>query len=336
MTPLERLFWQRLQRRVAGLSPEIARAVLQAFAVLRDAVSEAEYAAMISRGDVEAVVRSIDPQTIDRAFAPVRRSIYNQVVDGVIYHARDIPKAQSFGLQFNVLNPRMIDAVRGLDTKVVQGLAEDVQQLVRQVAERGIRAGVNPRAVARELRAAIGLGPTQEIEVENFRRALQERDVAKIKSYLKRDRRFDKRIERGDYGDVEIEKWTGIYRKRRIALNAETNALTSALDAQKMAQRMAWESAIERGIYLREDVLKRWSGTLDERERDLHLRQEGETIGFDEAFSLTGEIVPGEKTYRCRCLARYGVNMKRRPPSAVGRTAAALEVARRARQAVSL
>ncbi len=332
MTPLEKLFWQRLQRRVAGLSPEIARAVLKAFAVLRDSVSEAEYAAMISRGDVEAVVRRIDPQTIDRAFAPVRRSIYDQVVDGVIYHARDIPKAQSFGLQFNVLNPRMVDAVRALDTKVVEGLTEDVRQILRQVTERGITAGVNPRAVARELRAAIGLGPAQESQVDNFRRALVERDVAKIKTYLKRDRRFDSRIERGDYGDAEIEKWTGIYRKRRIAQNAETNAITAALDAQKLAQRMAWESAIERGLYAREDVLKRWSGTLDERERELHLRQEGETVGFDEPFTLTGEIIPGQSTYRCRCSARYSVTLKRRPPKGVGSSPQQLAAARLARQ----
>lgn len=336
MTPLERLFWQRLQRRVAALAPEIARAVLKAFAILRDSINEAEYARLIARGDVEAVVRQLDAQTIDRAFAPVRQSIYTQVVDGVVYHARDIPKAQGFGVAFNVLNPRMIDAVRRLDTVAVQALAEDLRLVVRQVVTRGIEAGTNPREMARELRRAVGLGASQEQQVANFRRALIDRDAAKVRRYLLRDRRFDSRIARGDYGDVEIEKWTDVYRKRRIAQNAETEARTMALQSQKLAQRLSWESAIERGIVARTDVLKRWVGTLDERERPEHLAMEGETVGFDEPFSWEGQQIPGESDYNCRCLARYSTTIRRQPKRGIDRTAAALDAARRARQAVSL
>ena len=329
VTAFERLFWQRLQRRVAALEPEIARAILRAFDAIRASLGGERFADLIARGDTLEIGRLLDDRLLDQAFAPVRQAIYTQTVEGVTFHAREIPKAQGAGIGFNVLNPRMIDAIRALDTKVVQALKADVREVVQQVVERGIRDGVNPRRVARDLRAAVGLGPSQEREVENFRRALVERDAAKVRRYTKRDRRFDRRIARGDYGDAEIEKWTEIYRKRRIALNAETNARTAALDAQKAAQRLSWESAIERGIVRREDLMKRWAGTLDERERPEHLAMEGETVQFDEPFS-NGQALPGDTEYNCRCLALYSTRYKRQPARPVRGDLASARVARQA------
>ncbi len=309
----------------------MARAIVRAFEILRDEVSESEFAHLVSTGNLAEIQRRFDNLVVDKAMAPVRRAIYNQVVDGVIYHARDIPKAQSAGIQFNVLNPRMIEAIRGLDTKVVQAMAVDLRATMRQVVQRGIEAGTNPRAVARDLRASIGLGPTQEQQVQNFRQALIDRDVAKVRTYLKRDKRFDSRIARGDYTAADIEKWTDIYRKRRIALNAETIARTATLDAQKLAQRMSWESAIERGIVDRASLMKRWTGVLDSRERPEHRAQEGETVGFDEPFG-TGEQIPGQASYNCRCTVTYSTRLKRSGPRPVAKDAASLEAARKARQ----
>lgn len=331
MTALEKLFWQRLQRRVAALEPEVARAILRAFAILRDEVSESEFTALVARGDLGEIERRFNAVVLDKAMAPVRRAIYTQTVDGVVYHGRDIPKAKGLGIQFNVLNPRMVDAVKALDTKVVQGMATDLRATLRQVAQRGIEAGTNPRVVARELRASIGLGPTQEGWVQKFRQALIDRDVAKIRTYRLRDKRFDSRIARGDYGDAEIEKWTDRFRRSHIAHNAETLARTATLDAQKLAQRMAWESAIERGIVNRAEVMKRWVGTLDDRERPAHLAMEGETVQFDEQFS-NGQQIPGDTEYNCRCLARYGTHLKRQAAKPVRRTPQQLAAARASRQ----
>lgn len=332
MSPFERLFWQRLQRRVASLEPEIARAILKAFAAIRETMTDQAFADLIARGDAFGVSRLLNDEVLERAFAPVRQALYNQTVDSVVYWGKDIPKAQGLGVQFNVLNPRMIDAIRRLDTKVVQELKTDVRAVVQQVVERGLREGVNPRAMARDLRKVVGLGASQEQQVANFRQALIDRDAAKVRTYLLRDKRFDKRIARGDYTDADIEKWTEIYRKRRIAQNAETNARTAALDSQKAAQRMSWESAIERGIVKREDLMKRWAGTLDARERPSHLAMEGETVQFDERFS-NGQDLPGDTEYNCRCLAMYSTRYKRQPArGVVGSLAETL----RARQAVNI
>lgn len=316
MTPFERLFWQRLQRRVATMEPAIARAIVRAFESLRSSLSDEQFARLLINGALspDDILRS---EAMDRAFAQVRRAILTQTVDGVQYHAKDIPGvgakgAEQLGIAFGTLNPRVITAVQTIDTKVIQSLQDDIRATLRQVVQRGLETGVNPRVMARDLRASIGLGPTQEQQVANFRRALEQRDAAKALGYMKRDKRFDRRIARGDYGPDEIEKWTDVYRKRRIALNAETLARTAALDAQKQAQRLAWESAIDRGIVDRGSLVKRWVGTLDDRERPEHVALEGETVGFDELWS-NDQMVPGDDEFNCRCVARYSTTLRKTP-----------------------
>lgn len=331
MTPAEALFWHRLQRRVATLEPDLARDILRAFEYIRAHISETDFARLVAANDPLAAARLLDDQLLDRAFAPLRDRLYRQTSDGVRFFARDLPIANvsRAGIMFDVLNPRMIAAIRALDTKVIEGLKGDVRATVIQVVERGLKDGVNPRTVARELRASIGLGAAQDKQVANFRAALEARDAAKAKSYLLRDRRYDKMIARGDASPAQLEKMVDIYRKRRIAQNAETVARTAALDAQKQAQHLSWQSAIDRGIVDPATLLKRWVGTLDSRERELHLQQEGETIGFDEAFSLTGEVLPGESTYNCRCLLSYSTRTQRRPPQGVSGNLATARQARR-------
>jgi hypothetical protein len=215
-----------------------------------------------------------------------------------------LPRARELVGVFDVLNPRVIDAVRALDDKVTAALKADVREMVRGAVERGLVEGVNPRTSARSIRQAVGLGPTQEQQVRNFRRALETGDVAKALGYEKRDRRFDARIRRGELTPAQIDQMVDIYRKRRIALNAESVARTAALDSVKGAQRLSWDSAIARGIVDRDRLRKQWVTTLDGRERPLHHRLNGTVVGYDETFP-TGDIVPGQSEWNCRCIARY-------------------------------
>jgi hypothetical protein len=334
MTPAEAVFWRRLMRRVALLEPDMVRPVFKALEILRGVVSEASFTRLIVAGDTEGALALLDDAIKAGALSPVSAEVARQTQGAVATFGKvlPLPASETAGIVFNVLNPRMVDAVRALDTKVVQVLTDDVKATVRQVTERGIRAGVNPRETARSLRDVIGLGPTQEKEVDNFRAALEGRDGRNPFDYAKRDRRFDASIRKGTLTPAQIDKQVDIYRKRRIALNAETVARTAALDAQKAGQRMAWESAIERGIVERGDLLKRWAGTLDSRERQSHLDMEGETVGCDDLFS-NGQLVPGDTEYNCRCLAVYFV--RRAAPAPKRTIPASPTVARTARPAAS-
>lgn len=310
MTPSEVRFWHRVQRRASLASPEIAAVILRAFTILRDQMGEAAFVRVIETRDVDALIRAVlSPRVLDLAFAPVRERLYRTTSTALPYFVRELPAAGKINgeiaVHFNVLNPKVLDAIRALDTRVVARLQDEVRATVRQVVERELAAGTHPRAMARSLRGAIGLAPNQEAAVANFRAALEAGDFAKARTYTLRDRRFDPRLRSGNVLTADqIDRMVEVYRQRFVGWNAEVNARTAALDANKLAQHLAWEGAIARGIVDGDTLTKTWSGVLDTRERPEHVAMEGETVAFDAPFS-NGEMLPGDSTYGCRCLPRY-------------------------------
>jgi hypothetical protein len=306
MTPAERAFWQRANRRAATQQPEIQQAMLRAFQIIRESLSDAELERIVASGAIDQLfVRVLTEAVLDRAFIPLRQRIRQATERQVKFAAADLPGRGKvngqISVSFDVLNPKVIEAVRALDTKVVQTLKSDVVDVVRAHVENGLRDGVNPRVVARELGQVIGLAPNQEAAVRNFRKLLEDGDPDALVRKL-RDRRFDSTVRRGALGPEQIEKMTDAYRRRMIAFNAETNARTASLDSMRAGQRLSWQSAIDSGIVDGSRLVKRWSGVLDARERPEHVAMEGETVPFDQPFS-NGEMTPGESTYNCRCIA---------------------------------
>lgn len=314
MTKQEREFWLRVQRRVNGLTPEIASAILRGFVYLRKVMPERELAFIVSRGDIDTLIHVVlGERVLDAAFAPVRQAVQGSIVSNARYLVRDIPinKAaqQTVGLGFNMLNPRIIDAVRILDTRVMQTLKNDVRETVRAFVENGLRDGASPRSVARDIRQVVGLGPNQEKAVSNFRKMLETGDREALKRLL-RDKRFDRTLLKAlgkdgtGLSSEQIVKMTEAYRKRMIAFNAETNARTAALQSMQLGQRLSMEEAIANGALDRSRLMKRWVGVMDSRERPSHRVMEGQTVPFDQPFS-NGQMIPGEEEYNCRCLARH-------------------------------
>lgn len=302
----------RLLRAAALLQPELNGALLRGIDRLLEAVPESAIVAALESGGAAAVVALFDEATIAAAFGTVAPAIAEAVREAAQAAARDLPRARELTGVFNVLNPRVVESVREINTKVMRSLTDSVRATVRQNAERGLVEGVNPRTSARAIRSVIGIGPTQEQQVQNYRRALEQGDAAKALTYAKRDRRFDGTVRKGNLSAAQIERMTDIYRKRRIALNAASVSRTAALDAVRSAQRLSWEAAADRGIVERDLLRKQWIATQDARTRDEHEALHLSVVGFDEAFA-NGEVTPGESTYSCRCVARY---FQARPPRA--------------------
>lgn len=306
MTPSERILYARIQERAAQMQPEAARRLLAAYDLLRDALTEAELVRALEQGTLERLLDEVlSDVRRDAPFARLRAFIDHAVLDGASLWARDLPGPLSFAV-FDVLNPRVIEAVRALDTRVIEGLREEVRATIRQAAEAGLEAGQHPRTVARGIRQTLGLAPNQEQAVRNFRRMLVEGDAEALTRAL-RDRRFDGTLRKALSGKAltaeQVEHMAEAYRRRMLAFNAETHARTIALDAQRLAQRASWESAVANGIVDRGRVLRRWVTVGDDRVRPEHVAMNGETIPFDALYS-NGERIPGESTYNCRCVER--------------------------------
>jgi hypothetical protein len=467
----------------------LREAILRAFATWRASIHEAAVARLVASAGADRVLDLLfDLDTLTQAFADVRTGLRDGVETAMAAVQRqELPRAaQAAG--FNVLAPQVVDGIRTLSDRSINTLTEDARETARTVIERGLREGMGPRVIARELRQVIGLAPNQEQAVRNFRRALEGDPTAGSPlSRQLRDRRFDAQL-RGERGvsvraylssseaagnavalqtrefalilkdsthprftqvlevasremarrtprnailvpipgntpgelsanrqladaiaarvpgarvveavdravtvessflrrrqglpgltpaeqaaslrqvaalpkgpvifidNVEtsgntirgaaaalgvepraltfaraylpvaeggtgtvqaspqlglsaeqIAKMTEAYRRKFLAWNAETNARTMANNAQKLGQHLTWEEAIARGDVEGERLMKRWAGTLDDRERDEHLAMEDEVVGWNEHFS-NGEMVPGESTFNCRCVAIY-------------------------------
>ena len=301
----------RLRRRAARLRPDLARAELRAYELLRATINERELTALIRSGAIESIIADMLPDSlVDSAFAPLRANLQTGLIDAGDLASRDLPV--SWRTSFHTLNPQVITAAQKIDTRVYQGLIKaDLKETFRQHILAGMEKGHPPAKIARGARQMLGLAPNQEAAVRNFRQMLEDGDRTALRRAL-RDRRFDRTLNRalGVRGDGltanQITRMTDRYRKRMIAFNANTHARTASIDVQKAAQRMTWEDAIDRDLVERQVLRRTWLTVGDDRVRDEHVAMNGQTVGFDERFS-NGEMEPGESTFNCRCVARVFV-----------------------------
>lgn len=305
MTPAEKRFWDRVMRRVARLSPQVAKDIEAAFDELRANLSGREISALVAAGDVEAVLALALSQTqLDTAFQPATNTLREAVTQSAMLTAKDAPKIVGM---FNFLDPRTIDAVRQMETRSLGVLKDDVRAVVRQAVENGLVTGASPSTTARTIREAVGLAPNQLEAVRNYERALRgDKSAGNPLTRELRDRRFDSAVKKGALTDEQIAKMTQRYRERFIAFNAETNARTATVDAMRLGQRLSWEQAVQRGDVDGGTLWKRWVTVMDGRERPEHAEANGIEVPFDQVFPVDGGVmVPGESTWNCRCSAIY-------------------------------
>ena len=298
-------FWARVHRRADGLTPAQRAAFLAAIEGLKGDLSTREVEGLVARGNIEeAVALALSDQNVNRAFSRFRARQQLTTRDAVGYFGRDIPGVPrgTTGVSFNVLNPRVIDAVKQMDTVQMGKLTTDIRETVRTVIRKGLEDGAGPRTTARALRDVLGLAPNQLAASENYEKALKGVDGAGSPlTRALRDRRYDGPTRRGTLTADQIEKATAAYRRRMIAFNAETHARTATLDALKLGQELSWRDAIDKG-YVTGQLMKQWKTVGDDRVRPDHVAMEGETVPFESVYS-NGEMVPGESTYNCRCLS---------------------------------
>jgi hypothetical protein len=312
VTPQERAAWEKVQRRATAMQPELAAAIFRAFAIVRSALVIAAMERYIERGDADALVRELlTAELLERALQPLRERIRQRLARDVTYFAADLPRGGrvdgQLTIAFDYLNPRVVDAVRSLETKVMTTLQDDVRETVRAFVDAGITEGKSAAAIARAIKPTLGLAPNQELAVRNFEKALRGEGRNPLDFKL-RDRRFDGTVKKGALTEQQIETQVAAYRRKMEAFHANTVARTTALDASKLGQRLSWEDAAAKGIVDRGRLQKTWVGVMDDRERETHRKMEGVTVGFDEYFVLPDgqqQMIPGETEYNCRCVLRY-------------------------------
>lgn len=333
MTATERAYVARMASRASTLTPELASRELRAFDLIRQSLTEAELARAIESGQVDALIADLlSDKRLDPALVTLRARLDQGLKDAAAAEARNLPSRLTPGV-FDRLSPQVLEAARTLDTRVVQGIKDELRETVRQTIVDGIAAGRHPRVVATRIRQYVGLTPNQAKAVENFRAELETGDRAALNRVLGRGTirtpsgdeiqranhaggqgltakqlgTLDTKLGETPLTPGQIDTYVESYRRRQLAWNAESTARTMALDAQKAGQDLSWQDAINRGVVTADQLEETWLAVGgpggDGRNRDEHLAMHGETIPYGGTFS-NGQRIPGETDYNCRCMKR--------------------------------
>ena len=309
---------RRVELYAARLEPQLAVKVMAAYTAIRNSISVPELVKLMGEASPERIASMlVASEDLLPYFQPFGDAVTQGSIDAAKRFTLDLPVdikkvlgGTAASRTFGVLNPHIISGLRKLDSRVMLNLTGSVRDTFLKEMLVGMEEGRPHAAIARRLKDTIGLAPNQAEAVRNFEKMLRAGDRDAL-SRVWRDKRFDRTLRRalGKDGtgltEQQIKTMTDAYRRRAIASNAATHARTAALDAQRLGQKLNWEDAIAQGTVKRNEVWKRWSDSGDGRVRPLHVEASGEEVPFDEAFSVTGEDIPGEASFSCRCLAVY-------------------------------
>lgn len=295
-------------RRTLDIFTEAQRARLLDLEAVYDAHVEANRR-LLPLPDLEELAGRLLPDAkIDAAFSRFRAVTQGAVGDGVMYFARDVPGAQRFdvNVNFGVLQPRVVEAIRTMDDRVTERLRGEVRASYRGIMEQAYVEGIGPRQAAGRVRHLLGLAPNELRQVANFRAALEGKDGRDWRTYTARDKRYDRTIARalqgGGLTPERIDAMVEAYARKRLALSAEAHARTTMLNASKLAQQASWQTAVDQGI-IGSLLSKEWVTVGDSRVRPDHVDMRGEVAAFDQPYS-NGQVVPGESEWNCRCWSR--------------------------------
>lgn len=317
MTPAEQRFFDRAMRRLAGLQPELRAAILRAFQIIRDALDDAALEKLIANGQLDQLFSEVLKQELlDRAMLPVRQRVRSTLERGFAYAAKDLPGSGKvdgeIAVAFDHLSPRVVDAIRQLESVAIDRLKDDVRDVVRAHIENGLRDGRAPKAVARELRSMIGLGTKQEEYVRNLRTELETGNYADAAERQLIDRRFNlAKLDALSPADraARIDRIVDAYSKSFVAFNAETNAKTLTFDGYRLGQQLAWQDASDNGVIPPGfEATKTWvhlDGQANPRPH--HEAMDGETVAADQPYSNRDTRAGESDPWNCHCLDRFGI-----------------------------
>lgn len=223
---------------------------------------------------------------------------------------------------FSVTNPRAVNFLRSYRFNLIRELSKTSREAIGLTIRDGVEAGRNPRDVARDVRAHIGLTRRQTQAVLNYRRYLQEGDPAALERKL-RDRRHDSSVGallRGErkLSKDQIDTMVARYQARYLKYRSEAIARTESIRALNAGNLEAWRQAAEDGTIDGGGIRRKWVYTHDARTRESHREIPGlnpQGVALDQPFRtpLGPLMYPGdpnglpENTIHCRCaqIIRY-------------------------------
>ena len=301
------------------------RTFLAAIDRLADRIDVREIVRLLRENRVSEAIAVVNAAMVQNGLVPVGAAFSEAVLTAGRAAAAAIRGIRSLGnieVAFRLTNPRTMEFLNRYEMGLIRQMTDESLANVRRVITGGVDSGRNPRDIARDVRAHIGLTRRQSQIVQNYRANLQSLDARALGREL-RDRRYDKTVQRAiaagePLKPEKIEQLVQAYERRWLKHRAETIARTEALRALNIGNHEGWSQAAESGQFPEDKIVRKWVFTHDSRTRDWHrnipaLNPGG--VGLKEPFkSDLGPILhPGDPSAppantincRCMCIIRY-------------------------------
>lgn len=223
-------------------------------------------------------------------------------------------------IAFDRTNARAVARMAETRGRLIQAMRENEQARLAVTLRNGLADGKRMDEIARTFRARLGLTPSQEQAVYNFRRALEMRSPEALNRAL-RDRRFDPTVNRAINLDepltvAQMDRMERRYRERFIAYRSNVIARTEAVRAVHEGDEDMWQQAVSDGTVSAEDITTSWVTAGDERVRGSHAAMNGQERAFGVPFTsgngnnlkFPGDSsAPASDTINCRCVLRRNI-----------------------------
>lgn len=234
-------------------------------------------------------------------------------------------------IRFDTASPQVVARARSNQLELVQGFTLEQNQIARQVTQRALiesaTGGINPRRVAQDFRASIGLTAQQESWVANYRRALESGEYLRATGYELSSGQADRTLRRlardeGTLTPAQIDDYVERYRQNALTYRAETIARTEALRNAHEGADDAMRQAVQRGDVEAGQLETEWhAGPATGDARPDHQALDGTRVPFGTDFILSdgtrmsgpGDPRGGAKhNANCRCAKSVAFNLEKR------------------------
>lgn len=272
--------WKLIHHVADAATPELRDQLLRAVAATLDATTQADVAAALRVGDVDAAIRAIPWDVVGQAAfaAELSAELARLTAEAGVAAAERLTTA-GVRLAFNVTNPRAVTWAREQGAALVGEIGLETRQGIRAAMASAFEQGWAPEAAAQRLRAMLGLTSPQV------------RAVARYYDGLLAAGRPDAGVAADAYAAKLLDG------------RAMTIARTETIAAATHGQHEAWLQARDQGL-LPSTTLVEWIITDDTRTcPEVCLPMRGQRVRLGTHF-VTGDgrhILAPPAHPQCRC-----------------------------------
>lgn len=295
---------EQLGQVLARIEPKLRLEFLRVVGILEKTDDLASLEFLLERGMVDEALRNLA-----RAANRLGNAWAVAFTAGAEETSKFLNQIRSVVIDFDVTNARAVRTMQQNRLRLVSEFGQSQRAATREAIVEGIIRGDNPRAMARRFKNSIGLAPSQQRALENYRRALESGDRSALERAL-RDKRFDRTVARGGLSPEQIDKMVGRYRERLLSHRATVIARTEALRSVHEGNQEMFQQAVDAGELDQGQLVQVWHQTGDSRTRDSHRTMEGQerplgtpfVSGAGNSLRYPGDPeAPPSESIQCRC-----------------------------------